>query len=182
MPSSNPDLLILTDAEGLANFTESALLVLQLSRCEVEAGNVASALERLHVVAETRESALRYRESLVFNVSGYEADRRELAEIPEVRRFFAKLTQEWPHWLWFLHRQVGAIPLLFALLCQVKIHRTPGAFGTEFLDREELGAKMADLFNRGNAMFTAYGMSSGEISASAQSAVAELTGGMPYGN
>jgi hypothetical protein len=88
--------------------------------------------------------------------------------------FFARLAKEWPHWLWFLHRRVGAIHLLMALLCKVKIHRRGTSTGTEFLDRYELAAQMADLFQRGNAMFEAFGISEGEAEASCESACAEL--------
>lgn len=105
---------------------------------------------------------------------GYDTDPRELAEIPEVRAFFARLAIEWPHWMWFLHRRVGAIHLLMALLCKVKIHRRGASTGTEFLDRYELAAQMADLFQRGNAMFEAFGISEGEAEASCESACAEL--------
>ena len=122
MPPKNAS-ITLTDADGLASFTDAAMLVLYLSREEVESGNVASALERLHIIADTRESAMRYRESLVFIVCGYDEDPRELAEIPQVRAFFARLVQEWPHWLWFLSRGVGAVGLFMSLLCRVKIHR-----------------------------------------------------------
>ena len=75
------------------------------------------------VMAETRESTLRYRESLLLMITGYDNDRRELPEIPQVRRFMSRLTDEWPHWLWFLSREQGAISLLMSLLCTVKIHR-----------------------------------------------------------
>ena len=166
--------VIRTDATGLASFTDDALLVLEISKREIEAGSIASSLERLHAVAESRETALRYKESLVIQVVGYDDDPRELAEIPEVRAFFARLTLEWPHWLWFLHRQVGAIHLLMALLCRIKIHRAGLRTGTEFLDGKELAAKMIDLFERGNAMFQAFGISEAEAQASADSACAEL--------
>lgn len=168
--------LIRTDADGLADNTEPAVLVLDLTRREIESGNVASALERLMVMADTREAALRYRESLLIQVTGYEADRRELPEIPEVRAFFARLTREFPHWLWFLHRRVGAIPLLLALLCKVKIHRAAGSYGTEFLDLNELQRCLLDLFARGNALFEVFDIPDEDAEASANSAVADLTG------
>ena len=173
MPTKNAS-ITRTDADGLASFTDAAMLVLYLSREEVESANVASALERLHIIVDTRESAMRYRESLVFIVCGYDEDPRELAEIPQVRAFFARLVQEWPHWLWFLARGVGAIGLFMSLLCRVKIHRSPGHYGTEFEDLAEVGAVMGDLFERGNAMFYAYGITTEQADASAESAVAEL--------
>lgn len=166
--------VILTDADGLASFNESALLVLTLTRQEIEDASVASALERLHLITDTRESSMRYRESLVFMVLGYDDDPRELAEIPEVRAFFSRLVQEWPHWLWFLARNMGAIALLMSLLCTIKIHRSTNNSGTEFVNPTQLGQVLDDLFQRGNAMFDAHGISDEMAKASAQSAVAEL--------
>ena len=56
----------------------------------------------------------------------------------------------------------------------MKIHRSPGHYGTEFVDLAEVGAVMGDLFERGNAMFHAYGITAEQADASAESAVAEL--------
>lgn len=168
--------IVLTDADALAESTEAALLVLDLTRDEIQSANISSALERFLVICEDRESALRYRESLVFQVRGYDNDPRELPEIPEVRSFFFRLAEEWPHWLWFLQRKSGSIPLLISLLCQVKIHRNPGAFGTEFLDPHEVGSTLLDLFQRGNAMFDAFEIPDELARASADSAVAEMHG------
>lgn len=174
MPNHPRRTVVRTDATGLASFAGDALLVLEISKREIETAYIASALERLHVIAESREAALRYRENLVIQVVGYDDDRRELAEIPEVRAFFARLTHHWPHWLWFLHRRIGAIHLLMALICQVKIHRKGSMTGIEFLVPNELAGKMTDLFTRGNAMFQAFGISEAEAQASAESACAEL--------
>lgn len=124
MPMTPKPSVVRTDAAGLAAFEGDALLVLEISKREIETGNIASALERLHAIAESRETALRYQECLVIQVVGYDTDPRELAEIPEVRAFFARLAKEWPHWMWFLHRRVGAIHLLSR---PCKIHPTAQA-------------------------------------------------------
>jgi hypothetical protein len=178
MPSKPIPSLIFTDADGLAENTEHAVLVLDISQKEIKSGNVASTLERLMVIADNKESVYRYRESLLFQVSGYETDRRELPEIPEVRRFFSLLVKEWPHWLWFLQRGVGAIPLLLALLCRVKVIRgSGGSYGTEFEDDDEWQRCLLDLFDRGNALFDAFDIPQSDVEASAESAIAEITGG-----
>lgn len=168
--------VILTDAQGLADNDTPAFLVLQISRAEVEAGNIASTLERLHVVAETRESVLRYRESLVFQVLGYDDDPRELPEIAQVRHFFARLVREWPHWLWFLTRDMGAVALLFALLCRVQIHRKGELTGTEFLDMAELVRCFNDMCSRSTSMAQAFALDPKEFTASLESAARELAG------
>lgn len=176
MPQERPSIILSTDAEGLANITEPVVLIFTLSKRDIEACNVASALERLHVLTDTRDAVKRFRDSLAFQVVGYDDDPRELAEIPEVRAFFARITQDWPHWLWFLHRKVGMIPLLMSILCSVTITRKQGRSFTEFLDKQELGSKMMDLFSRGNAMFSTYAITELEAQTSAASAADELVG------
>lgn len=166
--------LLVTDADGFAENEQPALVVLDISRREVESGNIASALERLLVMGDTREAVYRYRELLLIQVRGYDLDPRELPEIPEVRAFFTRLIQEWPDWLWFLARGVGAIQLLMSLLCKVKIHRVAGAYTIEFLDPDELQRTILDLFSRGNALFEAYGVTDEEIESSASSAMTDL--------
>jgi hypothetical protein len=168
--------VILTDADGLANIEDDVLVVLDISRREVDSGKIASALERLHVLTDSVENVRRHREALVFQIGGYDNDPRELPEIPEVRAFFHRLVEEWPHWLWFLHRGVGAIGLLLALLCDVRVVRGAGSYGTEFLNQAQLAAAVADLLDRGNALFATYGITAEEAAESADSAVAELLG------
>lgn len=168
--------LIKTDADGLAANTEHAILVLEISRQEIEAGNYTSSLERLMVMADSRESTLRYRESLFLMITGYDSDRRELPEIHEVRQLFARLTNEWPHWLWFLSREQGMISLFMSLLCKIKVHRSNGSLGIEFIDEADLEKRMGDLLERGIALFEAFDISPAEAEASANSAINMLIG------
>ncbi len=168
--------ILRTDADGFAANTKPATLILEISRTEIESLNYTSSLERLMVMAETRESTLHYRESLLLMITGYDNDRRELAEIPQVRQFMSRLTEEWPHWLWFLSREQGTISLLMSLLCEVKIHRARGQFGIEFTNPKELSDRLVDLLDRGIALFEAFDISPELVNPSAQSALAALRG------
>lgn len=47
--------LTLTDAEGFAHNSDAALIVLDITRHEIESGNIASALERLHILTDSAE-------------------------------------------------------------------------------------------------------------------------------
>lgn len=75
-----------------------------------------------------------------------------------------------------LHRQVGAIHLLLALLCRVNIHRAAGAYGTEFIDPDELQHRLMGLFGRGNALFEAFDIPDEDAKPSANSAIADILG------
>jgi len=173
--------VILTDSTTFSDLAEHPaegpeLIALRIDRSEIEARNLAHALDVLHVLIENVENVRRYRESLVFFVEGYDEDPRSLPEIPEVRAYFRALVREWPHWLWFQARGMGAIALLFSLICRVRVIRADDgeSFGTEFLDRKEVAAMAMDLFTRGNALFDLYGLSEEEAKFSAESFARDL--------
>lgn len=167
--------IVITDADGLAANTEPALLVLKITREEIESGNYASALERLMVLADSRENALRYRESLVFTVSGYDSDLRELAEIPEVRQFFSRLSNQWPYWLWFLCRGGGFINLLISLVCEIKVFRRNEIYSFKFIDtNNEFKHLIIDFLERSEALYQAFDIAPEEVETSIQSALKEL--------
>ena len=168
------------DADSLADNTEPALLLMEISREDVERCYIANALENLLILIDSQENVLRYRASLLFQISGYDEDPRELPEIPEVRDFFRQLNNEWPHWFWFAARNFGAIALIMALLCKVKVIRNGVSSSTEFPDKDDLVQTAQDLFKRGNALFASYPkIPSSLIDDAAQSAIQELFGELP---
>lgn len=174
MTNSRPPQILLTDADGLASLTEPALLILDITKKDIRSGNIASVLERLHVLTDTPGSVVRYRESLVFQVGGYDSDRRELPEVAEVRAFFKQLTSAWPHWPWFLARGMGNLALLMSLLCDVKVVRGFKTYGTEFQDIDELKAVFGDLVSRQRPLIEAMEIDEAAVQDSCRSAAAEL--------
>ena len=170
--------IIAADADDFARYDEDGptLIVFEVSKREIDTQNIASSLERLLVMTDSRTNVLRYRESVVFLVSGYDEDSRELVEISEVRSFFLKLTSEWPHWFWFLARGFGSISLLMALLCSVRIQREGKMVGTEFLDGKETSRVAQDLFARGNRLFAAYDIDPQLVKFSTESALRDFAG------
>lgn len=177
MSKQRPTLILTNDSSVLADHsttTGSITVLLHISRTSIESCNVASSLEKLLVLTDTREAFYRFRESLAICIDGYDHDARQLAEIPEVRAYFARLTQEWPHWLWFLVRDAGMIALLMSMLCPVAITRRGDLINIDFHDRPTLGQKLKDLFERGNVLFRAYEVSAAEASTSATGVTHEL--------
>jgi len=151
--------LKVVDADGLAaSSDDNVVVVLVVTRKEIDECNFTSSLERLLVLIDTAENARRYKNSLLFNVDGYEKDPRELYEIPEVRSFFQKLTEAWPHWLWFLNTDHGQVSVLLALLCKVKVHRLGAQVGFEFTDPAEMERVMLSLVHRSSSICDGLGV------------------------
>lgn len=150
-------------------------VVLEVAAREIASQNIASSLERLHALSDTAEAALRFQEKLFISVQGFDHDPRELVEIPQVRAFFTRLADAWPHWFWFLSRESGDISLLLALLCPIKVHRQVEQFGVEFVDQAALAAQINSLLSRGVALFEAFDISPAQAQASADSALRTMS-------
>jgi hypothetical protein len=163
------------DADGLADNSADALVVLMITRREIESGHIASAIERLHVLTDSRENVIRYRESLAFMVDGYNDDPRELAQIPEVSAFFRTLNQAWPHWLWFLMRGGGMFSILFSLLCDGEpVSNANGAGVTYLTPHGQIQKVFTDMMERGLSLFGTYKIEIPEVEAAFDSALKEL--------
>lgn len=155
--------IILTDADGMAALDGQPtpdLVILQLTRREIDRGTIGDVMDRLLTLSDTRERTLAYAGKLVLEFEGYDADRRELFEIPEVVRFIRALTAQWSSWLHFLlaHPETHQFGLLYALLCDVKVHRQNGRIGTEFVSTAQVMATMDHLSRGVVALYALHGL------------------------
>lgn len=170
----------ITDADGLSeNLSDDTMVVLLITRREVESMDTGSLIERLHALTDTKDHVLQLRSSVVFQFSGYYNDPREFPEIQDVVQYMRAITKEWPHWLWFLYRGVGAISLLMSLLCNVRVegkNSKNGGFGTAFSDVNQIRGTLVDLLERGSSLFIAFDIDDELINESARSAATEAFG------
>jgi hypothetical protein len=95
-----------------------------ISRQQIESGDVSSVLSVLSELLY-KEAAIHYREMVDVAVQGYDANPRELTELPEVRDFVKKLDEEFPYWCYFLSKRTAG--LMFILSCLSTPYRSPEA-------------------------------------------------------
>jgi hypothetical protein len=89
-------------------------LVVIVDRAAVERGDTGSALRVLSRLLDSPETIRLYRENVDIAFHGYDHDRRELFEIPEVRNFVAALDAAFPYWLYFFTRQSAGLQAVAA--------------------------------------------------------------------
>ena len=87
------------------------------SRREVESGDAQPAVGRLNALLRSREAIWQYRGQVSLVVDGYNDDRRELVDIPEVRAFLREFDARWPYWAFFFNQVDDSIKLLGSCLC-----------------------------------------------------------------
>ncbi|MBN6740606.1 hypothetical protein JKG47_08710 [Acidithiobacillus sp. MC6.1] len=93
-------------------------IVLFIPRADVESMNIGPTLKILESLSVSADAVRGYCGRLIITFDGYDNDQREVWEIPEIRSYFAKLTEAWPYWLWFMNKAPAhsQIPLLTFLL------------------------------------------------------------------
>ena len=168
--------IIMLDAEGLQYNTEPGLVLLTISRSDIESQVTGSILERLLILIDTTENITLYKESLMFQVEGYDDDPRELCEVPEVRAFFGKITQEWPFFVWFIARGLGGLAFYFSLHCRTTVlrDRDGASAGYRIEDPDEIMDHLRSLIRRTNPVLMKMGVSNAHLIASIKSAAAEI--------
>lgn len=167
--------IIQMEAAAFQQNETPALVLFSVRREVIESGNIASVLERLHILTDSPRNVSLYKEAMVLSAEGYDDDPRELWEVKEVKDFFKQLVAEWPHWFWFLARNAGMVAMFLNLLCETQTTRTPMGSYTQYIKSREAPITMSSLYERGSQLFKEYGVSDDEYMRSARSAVFEIT-------
>lgn len=132
------------------------LVVVEFARRHVEGGDVAGIVKDVFApMAATRENAELFEGRVTFWFSGWDEDPRELAEIPEVRAWFNKLTGEFPYWLHFIEKQGDTLFLALRLLCRGHCEkgRDMGMVGWRFADMGEFSDTVLCLLGYGTVRY-----------------------------
>jgi hypothetical protein len=135
------------------------ILIIAITRESVMTGDIAPMLEKLNPLSSTREAALKWEGTLTFVFEGWDDDPRETAEIPEIRTYFAALTEAWPHWLHFGEKVGDTIPHVLRLLCRGRYERPrPGLVGWRFDGFDDIKRLLFRLYCGQNAMYDSLGL------------------------
>ncbi|MGP0104071.1 chlororespiratory reduction 6 domain-containing protein [Rhodoblastus sp.] len=91
-------------------------LVILITRDEVERGDIDAAISVFKDCLSSVEKIRARFEQLDIVFHGYDDDRREIFEIPEVRKYVGRLDEKFPFWLFFMNKEclgLQAISLCF---------------------------------------------------------------------
>ena len=107
-----------------------------VDRGDVEKNDITETLQSLWSVFRDRETLRRFQGRVEIGFHGYDADPRELFEIPEIRRFCRKLDQSFPYWFYVLPSDSSisvSLSVMACCLCSVTKHG-PGliSLGSDF--------------------------------------------------
>ncbi len=130
------------------------ILIITITRASVMTCDIAPMQEKLTTLSSTREAAVKWEGTVTFAFEGWDNDPRETAEIPEIRAYFAALTEAWPYWLHFAEKVGDTIPHVLRLLCRGRYERPrPGLVGWRFADFDDIKRLLSRLFCGQNVMY-----------------------------
>lgn len=152
-------IIITTPDDIHKHATESDMVVVQFHRSDIKKGLTGSALHTLMTISDSPELSRLYGGRLMFFFEGYDQDRREIIEIPECRRFFRKITNQWPFWFHFVVKEPQQFALVFTLLCDVKVKHRTGYSDVGFKNIQQFAELAHDLFGHMNNLYDLHGFS-----------------------
>ena len=120
-----------------------------VSRSDVESNNVLTTLGTLSALLEDRATVRRFQGRVNVSFDGFNEDRLEIYEIPEIRRFCADLDARFPYWLYFLSTEDSSLKMMTFCLCRVE-KKGPGLV---MLDNHDLGPFLHSHFAAINELF-----------------------------
>jgi hypothetical protein len=74
-----------------------------ISKEEIENNDLSQTLKQLNYLIKDKGTLERFHQRLDIGVSGYDNDKRELFEVPEVRKYLQDLDSKFPYWFYFLN-------------------------------------------------------------------------------
>lgn len=157
-----PNFISAVTAADVERHASSAdLLVVEISRRQVDSGLPGAIVDPLMVISESRQYTAQYADRLILSFGGYDHDSRELFQIPEVCAYFDRLTTAWGFWAHFLCPAVPMLATVASLLAPPRIVTQAGGQSLIRFDPLRLDAVIGRLSSASRALcaFHALGQS-----------------------
>jgi hypothetical protein len=134
-------------------------IFLVFSREQIMEMDLQEPLQVLRQLAGNPEKAVAACGRISVVIDGYNADSRELFEIPEVRRYIQQLDALWPYWFFFLSQADDSIKVIESCLCD-SIEVVPGVTS---IDTEQLNECLTRHFSALNSYCEAINLPESKI-------------------
>lgn len=125
-----------------------------ISRHESEACDIAPALNTLETLLYDAETVRMFQGQVGLSFHGYDADTRELYEIPEVRDYLAALDSKFPYWFYFLSTYEDTLKMIAFCLCRT--HKIDA--GLAYPDRADMQTFIFAHFDAINPLFDRFAL------------------------
>jgi hypothetical protein len=142
---------------------------------DIRKSDTRSAIGTLNQLLDSRSRVLQFQQRVSLFFEGYDADTRELYEIPEVRAYIAALDADFPFWFWFLDPKGASLLIVAASCCDLSANR--GAVEARVsLERASMIRFLEDHFDALNRLAETYELPEPDLAHISDSVGAFFTG------
>lgn len=152
------------------------LLVLMLGRAEVEACAVGRVVDDLMRLSEDSRLRRQLAHGVLLTCSGYDADPREVWQVPEVRRFLQALCEQWNQFAHFLAPIPDAWGVLLLSLVESRPEGRSGDRQFGSVDTDQVAQLLAQLERAAQILHADMGLSPAESAAIVDKSMAAING------
>ncbi len=153
---------LLNSADFDGELKEGTVLFLVASKQEVVKCEVGNLVDSLMKLSDTKGNVEKGAGRMVLVFEGWDDDKRELWDIPEVVAYFKLVNSFWSYWFHFCDTLGDNIGVVCYLLCPLKKELVDGKYLTMIKSHSELKNVLLSLFDSMNNLYEQHGFSEEE--------------------
>ena len=112
--------------DAAKNLGEDTPMVVPIRRAQIEALDTKQLVDFLNMLLADAETVRAFRGRIGFDLEGFESEKRDPEDIPELRDYIRAVSDRFPYWLWFMETRSPRLKLLLYCLCDAEMRRDVG--------------------------------------------------------
>lgn len=137
---------------------EDSLIIMIVPKSDVITCATGRMVDRLMKLSDNKENIFKAENALSIMFAGWDNDPRELCEIPEVRKYFFELNNQWSYWFHFCEKFTTTIGLVLSLLFPITRGILNGKSVIYLSDNDVNRVIMFSLFDSLNKLHNTHGI------------------------
>jgi hypothetical protein len=109
------------------NLGEDIPMLSPLRREHIKALDTKPLIDFLNMLLVDAETVRAFRGRIGFNLEGFENEKREPEDIPELRNYLRAVSAKFPYWFWFMETRSLYLKLLLYSLCDAELRTDIGS-------------------------------------------------------
>jgi hypothetical protein len=106
---------------------EDTPVVVPIRREYLKTLDMQPLLEFLNMLLADAETVHSFRGRIGFDLEGFEDEKRDPEDIPELRNYLRTVSEQFPYWFWFMETRSPRLKLLLYCLCDADLRTDIGS-------------------------------------------------------
>jgi hypothetical protein len=105
---------------------EDTPVVIPIRRYQLKALDTKQLIDFLNMLLADAETVRAFRGRIGFDLEGFENEKRDPEDIPELRDYLRVVSDKFPYWFWFMETRSPRLKLLLHCLCDAEFRTDIG--------------------------------------------------------